>query len=37
MEKYEFFDYSSNEALHLSTAEIEIFRDVLSMIAQELQ
>ena len=36
MEKYEFFDYSSNEALHLSTAEIEIFRDVLSMIAQEL-
>ncbi len=36
MEKYEFFDYSSNEALHLSTAEIEIFRDVLSMIGQEL-
>lgn len=34
--RYEFFDYTSNEALHLSTAEIEIFRGVLSMIQQEL-
>ncbi len=35
--RYEFFDYTSNEALHLSAAEIEIFRGVLSMINQELQ
>ncbi len=35
--RYEFFDYSSNEALHLSLEEIEIFRGVLSMIQQELQ
>ena len=34
--RYEFFDYTSNEALHLSTDEINIFRDVLSMIQQEL-
>lgn len=34
--RYEFFDYTSNEALHLSTEEIAIFRDVLSMIRQEL-
>ena len=34
--RYEFFDYTSNEALHLSAAEIEIFRGVLSMIQQEL-
>ncbi len=34
--RYEFFDYTSNEALHLSTSEIDIFRDVLSMIKQEL-
>ena len=34
--RYEFFDYTSNEASHLSTAEIEIFRGVLSMIQQEL-
>ncbi len=34
--RYEFFDYTSNEALHLSTEEISIFRDVLSMIQQEL-
>ena len=34
--RYEFFDYSSNEALNLSSCEIEIFRDVLSMIQQEL-
>lgn len=35
--RYEFFDYTSNEALHLSAAEVNIFRDVLSMIKQELQ
>ncbi len=34
--RYEFFDYTSNEALHLSAEEIVIFRDVLSMIQQEL-
>ena len=37
MSRYEFFSYSSNEALHLSTGEIEIFRSVLAMIQQELQ
>lgn len=36
MSKYEFFSYTSNEALHLSAAEIVIFRDVLNMIEQEL-
>ena len=36
MNRYEFFDYTSNEALHLSQQEIEIFRGVLSMIQQEL-
>lgn len=35
--RYEFFDYTSNEALHLSVDEVNIFRDVLSMISQELQ
>ena len=35
--RYEFFDYTSNEALHLSAAEIDIFRGVLNMIDQELQ
>ncbi|MGN1236824.1 MAG: AraC family transcriptional regulator, partial [Bacteroidaceae bacterium] len=34
--KYDFFSYSSNEALHLSLGEIEIFRGVLDMISQEL-
>lgn len=34
--RYEFFDYTSNEALHLSCGEIEIFRGVLDMIQQEL-
>lgn len=34
--KYEFFSYSSNEALHLSAGEIDIFRGVLEMISQEL-
>lgn len=36
MSRYEFFSYTSNEALHLSAGEIEIFRGVLSMISQEL-
>ena len=36
MSRYEFFDYTSNEALHLSTQEVEIFRGVLAMIEQEL-
>ena len=35
--RYEFFDYTSNEALHLSCGEIEIFRSVLAMIQQELE
>ena len=35
--RYEFFDYTSNEALHLSADEVNIFRDVLSMISLELQ
>lgn len=34
--RYEFFDYTSNEALHLSAQEVETFRGVLSMIEQEL-
>ena len=34
--RYEFFDYTSNEALHLSCGEIAIFRGVLDMIQQEL-
>lgn len=36
MSRYEFFSYTSNEALHLSAGEIEIFRGVLGMISQEL-
>lgn len=34
---YGFFDYSSNEALHLSSLEIETYRSVISMIETELQ
>lgn len=34
--RYEFFDYTSNEALHLSAQEVEIFKGVLAMIEQEL-
>ena len=34
--RYEFFSYTSSEALHLSAAEVEIFRGVLGMIQQEL-
>ena len=36
MSRYEFFDYSSTEALHLSVQEMEVFRGVLAMIEQEL-
>ena len=35
MSRYEFFDYSSTEALHLSVQEVEVFRGVLAMIEQE--
>ena len=34
--RYEFFSYSSSEALHLSVEEISIFRSVLDMISREL-
>ena len=36
MSRYEFFDYSSTEALHLSVQEVEVFRGVIAMIEQEL-
>lgn len=36
MSRYEFFDYTSNEALHLSAQEVDIFRGVLALIQQEL-
>ncbi len=36
MDRYEFFEYTSDEALHLSAGEIEIFRGVLNLIGQEL-
>ena len=34
--RYEFFGYSSTEALHLSVQEVEVFRGVITMIEQEL-
>ena len=34
--RYEFFGYSSTEALHLSAQEVEVFQGVLAMIEQEL-
>ena len=34
--RYEFFGYSSTEALHLSAKEVEVFRGVPAMIEQEL-
>ncbi|MGM9735066.1 MAG: helix-turn-helix domain-containing protein [Candidatus Cryptobacteroides sp.] len=34
--RYEFFSFTSNEALHLSAAEVTVFRNVLSMISTEL-
>ena len=36
MSRYEFFDYSSTEALHLSVQEVEVFMGVITMIEQEL-
>ena len=36
MSRYEFFDYSSTEALHLSVQEVDVFRGVITMIEQEL-
>lgn len=36
MSRYDFFDYTSSEALHLSVDEIEVFKGVLAMIDQEL-
>ena len=36
MLKYGFFSYNSNEALHLSSAEVEILRSVLAIISQEM-
>ncbi|MGM9747538.1 MAG: helix-turn-helix domain-containing protein [Candidatus Cryptobacteroides sp.] len=36
MSRYEFFSYTSNEALHLSASEIEVYRNVLAMISAEL-
>ncbi len=36
MDRYEFFEYTSDEALHLSAGEIEIFRGVLNLIGEEL-
>ena len=36
MSRYEFFDYSSTEALHLSVQEVEVFRGVITMIEREL-
>ena len=37
MSRYEFFGYSSTEALHLSAQEVDVFRGVLAMIEQELR
>lgn len=36
MQRYEFFSYSSTEALHLSEKEVEVFKQVLNMIEMEL-
>ena len=36
MSRYEFFGYSTTEALHLSAQEVEVFRGVFAMIEQEL-
>lgn len=36
IDRYEFFEYTSDEALHLSVSEIEVFRGVLGLIEQEL-
>ena len=34
--RYEFFGYSSTEALHLSAQEVKVFQGVIAMIEQEL-
>lgn len=34
--KYKFFSYNSNEALHLSAAEVEVVRSVINIIQQEM-
>lgn len=36
IQRYEFFSYSSTEALHLSETEVGIFKQVLNMIEMEL-
>ena len=36
MSRYDFFGYSSTEALHLSAQEVEVFQGVIAMIEQEL-
>ena len=36
MSRYDFFDYTRTEALHLSNQEVDIFQGVLNMIEQEL-
>lgn len=37
MHRYEFFSYSSTEALHLSDSEVDVFRQLLYMIEAELR
>ena len=37
IQRYEFFSYSSTEALHLSEAEVVVFKQVLDMIDMELE
>ncbi len=37
IKRYDFFSYSSNEALHLSEQERDVFRDCLARIAAELE
>ncbi len=36
IQRYEFFSYSSTEALHLSETEVGIFKQLLNMIEMEL-
>lgn len=36
MLKYGFFSYNSNEALHLSAAEVDVIRSIISIISQEM-
>lgn len=37
IQKYDFFSYSSTEALHLSENEVSVFKQVLSMIENEVK